>query len=88
MKTLFQRHTTIIVTVFWMLIGLAVVGAQSHAAPPEPQVAAPLATATPVTSCPEWRKAGKWTMQICEDWELGVTCIHSDSGFMSCKWDN
>lgn len=42
----------------------------------------------PIPDCEPWRKAGQWTMYTCEeDWELGVQCIHSDSGFMDCKWD-
>lgn len=46
-----------------------------------------LASGGDLENCEPWRKAGQWTMYACEeDWELGVICIHSDSGFMSCKW--
>lgn len=42
-----------------------------------------------VEDCTPWRQAGQWTMYACEeDWELGVQCIHSDSGFMDCKWED
>lgn len=50
--------------------------------------AAATAAPEPAEECVPWRTAGQWTMYACaEDWELGVTCIHSDSGFMSCKWE-
>lgn len=42
----------------------------------------------PVPTCEPHFASGGWLVRLCEDWELGVTCLHSDSGFMSCKWDN
>lgn len=52
---------------------------------PPVQAAAP--TAAPAVPCPEWRKAGQWTLHLCEgdDWTQ-PTCVHSTSGMMSCRW--
>lgn len=86
MKTLFERHTTIIVTVFWMLIGLTVVGAQSYAAPSQtvPLATEPLATET-VEPCPEWRKAGVQVIHKCVDEDHDMVCFVPVGGVMQCQ---
>ena len=41
----------------------------------------------PPQDCPLWCTAGDWELYLCpEDWDAGVTCVHSQSGFMSCRW--
>lgn len=87
MNTLFERRMTIIVTVFWMLVGLTVVGAVSYAAPSEPVPLAtePLATAEPVEPCPEWRKAGVQVIHKCVDEDHDMVCFVPVGGVMQCQ---
>lgn len=49
----------------------------------QPVAAAPV----DVEECVKWRQAGPWLIYVCEDTQLGVICIESESGFQSCKWE-